>query len=208
MDDGWLQHASEPKRLTAGPLSYWNPVPSQDGKTVFATGTTTRRELIRYDLTSHTFVPLYPGLSATDLTFSADGQWMACESRTPIIACGVAAAMGGATACSSPFPPASRLHPLHPPIVSGLSMEARRQGRLYGQHGRWYTPESERLHREVELTSLRMATSWFSMSPRTLGRLPKSSFLTSGPGKFRRCREDSCGRSGPPRESSSQPAAT
>ena len=39
MDDGWLQHASEPKRLTAGPPSYWNPVPSQDGKTVFATGT-------------------------------------------------------------------------------------------------------------------------------------------------------------------------
>ena len=80
MDDGWLQHASEPKRLTAGPLSYWNPVPSQDGKTVFATGTTTRRELIRYDLTSHTFVPLFPGLSVTDLAFSADGQWMAYVS--------------------------------------------------------------------------------------------------------------------------------
>jgi DNA-binding winged helix-turn-helix (wHTH) protein len=80
MNDGWLQHASAPKRLTAGPLSYWSPVPSRDGRTVFATGTTTRRELVRYDLTSHTFVPLFPGLSATDITFSADGQWMAYVS--------------------------------------------------------------------------------------------------------------------------------
>lgn len=80
MNDGWLQHASQPKRLTAGPLSYWSPVPSRDGKTVFATGTTRRRALVRYDLVSHAFVPLFPGVSASDLTFSSDGQWVAYVS--------------------------------------------------------------------------------------------------------------------------------
>ena len=55
MDGGWLHRSSEPKRLTAGPLSYWSPALSRDGKTVFATGATRRPELVRYDPTSHAF---------------------------------------------------------------------------------------------------------------------------------------------------------
>jgi len=80
MDENWLRPAAAPKRLTVGPLSYWSPVPSRDGKTVFATGTKQRGELVRYDLTSHTFVPFLPSISGSNLTFSADGQWMAYVS--------------------------------------------------------------------------------------------------------------------------------
>jgi DNA-binding winged helix-turn-helix (wHTH) protein/Tol biopolymer transport system component len=80
MDGSWLRSAGSPRRLTAGPLSYWSPAPSRDGKTIFATGTKPRGELVRYDLRSHTFVPFLPGISGSNLTFSADGQWLAYVS--------------------------------------------------------------------------------------------------------------------------------
>jgi DNA-binding winged helix-turn-helix (wHTH) protein/Tol biopolymer transport system component len=80
MRDGWLQPASEPKHLTAGPLSYWMPVPSRDGKTIFAIGTKRRRELFRYDLTTKAFFPLFAGFSAFNPTFSSDGRWIAYTS--------------------------------------------------------------------------------------------------------------------------------
>jgi DNA-binding winged helix-turn-helix (wHTH) protein/Tol biopolymer transport system component len=77
MKQDWLQSAGQPKRLTAGPLSYWMPVPSRDGKAVFAIGTKRRSELFRYDLASKGFVPFLSGLSASDPTFSRDGEWIA-----------------------------------------------------------------------------------------------------------------------------------
>jgi Tol biopolymer transport system component len=80
MDRSWLRPATPPRRLTAGPLSYWSPAPSRDGKTIFATGTTRRAELVRYDLESHAFVPFLPAISGSNLTVSADGQWLAYVS--------------------------------------------------------------------------------------------------------------------------------
>jgi Tol biopolymer transport system component/DNA-binding winged helix-turn-helix (wHTH) protein len=84
MKSGWLQGTDEPHRLTAGPLSYRNPVPSPDGKSIFAVGIKRRGELLRYDLTTRSLAPFSPGLTAaspsaglSDLTFSSDGQWMA-----------------------------------------------------------------------------------------------------------------------------------
>ena len=86
MNRGWLQSGKEPRRLTAGPLSYRSPVPSRDGKTIFAVGIKRRGELVRYDLTSKLVTPFFPGLtvaspapgvSESDLTFSSDGRWMA-----------------------------------------------------------------------------------------------------------------------------------
>jgi Tol biopolymer transport system component len=76
MNRGWLQPANEPKRLTAGPLSYWSPAPSRDGKQIFAVGIKRRGELVRYDLTSQKLVPLLPDVSAFHPTFSSDGQWV------------------------------------------------------------------------------------------------------------------------------------
>jgi Tol biopolymer transport system component/DNA-binding winged helix-turn-helix (wHTH) protein len=80
MNDGWLQSSSQPKRLTAGPLSYWMPALSHDGKSIFAIGTKLRSELFRYDLTSKATVPFFAGVSAFNPTFSSDGKWLAYSS--------------------------------------------------------------------------------------------------------------------------------
>ena len=77
MNDRWLQPPEQPKRLTAGPLSYWMPALSRDGKSIFAIGTKLRSELFRYDFTSKTTVPFFAGLSAFNPTFSSDGTWLA-----------------------------------------------------------------------------------------------------------------------------------
>jgi Tol biopolymer transport system component len=74
-----LFHGSgEPARLTNGELSHeggacW----SRDGKQLFAIGTKQRGEVVRYDMKSKQFLPFLSGISATDLTFSRDGKWVA-----------------------------------------------------------------------------------------------------------------------------------
>ena len=77
MDRRWLGRASQPMRLTAGPLSYFDPVPSRDGKTLYSLGTRERGELVRFDMKSKQFIPILEGVSATNLTFSRDGKWVA-----------------------------------------------------------------------------------------------------------------------------------
>lgn len=68
-----------PVRLTNGQLSY-NPtnIPafSRDGSVIYAILATSRGELDRYDMKSKEFVPILSGISATDPTFSRDGQWV------------------------------------------------------------------------------------------------------------------------------------
>ena len=66
----------EPIRLTNGPLNYGPPLPSRDGKRIFAVGFQNRGELIRYDSASKQFLPALDGISVTDVTYSRDGQWM------------------------------------------------------------------------------------------------------------------------------------
>jgi serine/threonine protein kinase/Tol biopolymer transport system component len=70
----------EPMRLTAGPLSFYSPQPSPDGKKVFVVGEQPRAELVRYDARSARFVPYLGGISASDVNFSHDGQWVAYVS--------------------------------------------------------------------------------------------------------------------------------
>jgi len=67
----------EPLRITAGPLDYSAPLPSRDGRKLFVIGTQSRRELVRYDLKSKSFVPYLPALLAADPDFSPDGEWVA-----------------------------------------------------------------------------------------------------------------------------------
>jgi hypothetical protein len=52
-------------------------MPGRDGKQVYALGTKQRGELIRYDMKSKQFVPILQGVSATNLTFAEDGNWVA-----------------------------------------------------------------------------------------------------------------------------------
>ncbi len=79
MGKALFRRSSRPIQLTAGPLSYSGVSVSRDGK-VFAIGTAQRGELVRYDLKSHQFLPFLSGISATNPTFSRDGQWVAYES--------------------------------------------------------------------------------------------------------------------------------
>jgi Tol biopolymer transport system component/predicted Ser/Thr protein kinase len=69
--------SAEPVQLTTGPLQFSFVLPSPDGKKLFALGVQYRAQVVRYDARSQQFVPYLSGLSASDLAFSPDGQWVA-----------------------------------------------------------------------------------------------------------------------------------
>jgi DNA-binding winged helix-turn-helix (wHTH) protein/Tol biopolymer transport system component len=75
---GYFRRASqEPVQLTFGPLNFYAPVPSQNGKMLFVVGEQRRGELARYDTKSQQWVSYLPGISADQLGFSNDGEWVA-----------------------------------------------------------------------------------------------------------------------------------
>jgi Tol biopolymer transport system component/DNA-binding winged helix-turn-helix (wHTH) protein len=65
----------EPVQLTTGPIDFWSPVPSLDGKRLFVIGAKRRGELQRYDEKSSQFVSFLSGISAEGVDFSKDGEW-------------------------------------------------------------------------------------------------------------------------------------
>ena len=69
--------APKPFQLTTGATSFWDPVPSPDGKHIFAIGGQERGELVRYDLKLRRFEPFLSGISADQVDFSRDGKWVA-----------------------------------------------------------------------------------------------------------------------------------
>jgi Tol biopolymer transport system component/DNA-binding winged helix-turn-helix (wHTH) protein len=74
---GWLHRPRpEPVQLTAGPMNYYRPLPSSDGKRIFALGTQFAGELVRYDAGRREFVPFLGGLSGDHLDFTRDGRWV------------------------------------------------------------------------------------------------------------------------------------
>jgi Tol biopolymer transport system component len=76
----WWTHADKPSQLTAGPLDYQYPLPSKDGKTIFALGTSRRAELIRYDMRTGQINSYLTGISAEGVNFSRDGRWVTYTS--------------------------------------------------------------------------------------------------------------------------------
>jgi Tol biopolymer transport system component/tRNA A-37 threonylcarbamoyl transferase component Bud32 len=67
----------EPIQLTTGPSEMFAPVPSRDGKKLFAIQGASLGELVRHDAKSQQFLPYLSGISAIQLSFSKDGQWVA-----------------------------------------------------------------------------------------------------------------------------------
>jgi eukaryotic-like serine/threonine-protein kinase len=63
-------------QLTNGPLRYAYPLPSKDGKRLFVGGGLRRAEVVRYDSHLAQFSSFFFGLSAAQLNFSSDGQWV------------------------------------------------------------------------------------------------------------------------------------
>jgi serine/threonine protein kinase/Tol biopolymer transport system component len=78
--DAFHRMSPEPVQLTSGPLSFYSPQPSVDGKKIFVIGEQRRGELVRYDAKSGLLVPYLSGLSAREVSFSPDGQWVAYVS--------------------------------------------------------------------------------------------------------------------------------
>jgi eukaryotic-like serine/threonine-protein kinase len=70
----------EPTQLTTGPTLMWASVPGRDGKRLFAIGGSPLGELVRYDAKSQQFLRYLSGISAFQLGFSKDGQWVAYSS--------------------------------------------------------------------------------------------------------------------------------
>jgi len=70
----------EPIQLTAGATLMHAPVPSPDGKKLFAIGGHNFGEVVKYDANSRQFLPYLSGTSAIQLGFSKDGQWVAYSS--------------------------------------------------------------------------------------------------------------------------------
>ena len=78
---GFFRRApSAPFQLTTGPMSLGPPLPSSDGKRLFAEGLLRRGELVRYESSSRQFAPFLSGISAGELDFSRDGKWVAYVS--------------------------------------------------------------------------------------------------------------------------------
>jgi len=67
---------TQPVQLTSGPMSFFSPLFSKDGKKLFVVGALSRGELARYDTKSAAFVPFLSGISADSVSFSRDGQWV------------------------------------------------------------------------------------------------------------------------------------
>jgi len=67
---------AQPVELTTGPMSFTTPVPSPDGKQIFTEGFLDRGELMRYDGKRRIWEHYLSGISATDLDFSRDGEWV------------------------------------------------------------------------------------------------------------------------------------
>jgi len=72
---GWLHRHPQPVQLTNGPLDFSNPVPSKNGKRIFAFGVQPRSELIRHESKSR-FTTFLGGMSLSDVDFSRDGEWI------------------------------------------------------------------------------------------------------------------------------------
>ena len=75
--DIFHRDGTQPVQLTDGPLDFYLPAPSADGKTIYAVGTQWHGQLMRYDASARQYEPYLDGISADQLDFSPDGKWVA-----------------------------------------------------------------------------------------------------------------------------------
>jgi eukaryotic-like serine/threonine-protein kinase len=102
------RRSSVPFQLTTGPLSFDALTPSVDGKKLFVVASQGRAELVRYDPKSAQFVPFLSGISAGELDYSRDGQWVTYASYPD------------GTLWRSRADGSDRLQLTYPPVSAGL----------------------------------------------------------------------------------------
>lgn len=73
----WCRPNRDPVQLTFGPMNYYQPLPSRNGKTIFAIGSLFSGELVEYNVKQKDYVPILGGISADHVEFSRDGKWVA-----------------------------------------------------------------------------------------------------------------------------------
>jgi Tol biopolymer transport system component len=71
-----------PVQLTTGTMRLGSPLPAHDGKRIFVLGTQLRGELMRFDARNRELAPYLSGVSASEVAFSRDGEWV-CYSTYP-----------------------------------------------------------------------------------------------------------------------------
>jgi Tol biopolymer transport system component/DNA-binding winged helix-turn-helix (wHTH) protein len=75
--DFFRRGGAQPVQLTDGPLDFYLPTLSNDGKKIYAVGTQSHGQLMQLNGSSHQFEPYLDSLSADHVAFSPDGKWMA-----------------------------------------------------------------------------------------------------------------------------------
>lgn len=77
----WLSFRKpKPVPLTTGPLGFGDLSFSPDGQRLYAVGSQSRGELVRYDPGAHQSRPFLGGISAGQVAFSLDGNWVSYVS--------------------------------------------------------------------------------------------------------------------------------
>jgi serine/threonine protein kinase/Tol biopolymer transport system component len=71
---GPFRKTSPPNELTSGPMSYFSPVASVDGRKLFVIGAQLRGELERFNQTTQQFETYLSGISTEGVDFSKDGR--------------------------------------------------------------------------------------------------------------------------------------
>jgi Tol biopolymer transport system component len=77
---GWGLGRPAPVQLTTGPIAFTSFAMGPDGKKLFAAGALPRGELTRYDPITRQMTPYLSGISAGEVAFSRDGNWVAYVS--------------------------------------------------------------------------------------------------------------------------------
>ncbi len=113
------RRAKGPSRLTSGPLRFYSPILSSDGKRLFVLGEEPRVELQRYDLQARRFDSYLPGLSAGPVDFSRDRKWIAYVSYPDMTLW--RSRVDGSDKMQLTFPPVRAYEPRWSPDGSHLS---------------------------------------------------------------------------------------
>lgn len=71
--------STEPKQLTEGPMSFGSPWPANNEK-IWALGVNPMVEVVKYEAAHQNYSPVLAGISATDLDYSPDGNWVSYVS--------------------------------------------------------------------------------------------------------------------------------